>query len=165
MKKRKQSFTNPDLRRQTKVPAPPCEEIEQQLWKLLEPEKFTPMHLMKLKDEKKLRARVLTLPVMMAVVVSLVYRQIAGLTEVIRILSEEGLMWVEPIEVSAQALSKRLQTLPVELFAQIWQQVIERIRTSQRVLPIPPLWEAVHEKFTAISIADASTERRTAKET
>ncbi|NEQ24729.1 MAG: hypothetical protein F6K28_37635 [Microcoleus sp. SIO2G3] len=78
MKKRKQSFTNPDLRRQTKVPAPPCEEIEQQLWKLLQPENFTPMHLMKLKDEKKLRARVLTLPVMMAVVVSLVYRQIAG---------------------------------------------------------------------------------------
>lgn len=115
------------------------------------------MHLMKLKDEKKLRARVLTLPVMMAVVVSLVYRQIAGLREVIRILSEEGLMWVEPIEVSAQALSKRLQTLPVELFAQIWQQVIERIRTSQRVLPIPALWEAVHEKFTAIWIADAST--------
>lgn len=156
-KKRKQSFTNPDLRRQTRVPAPPCEEIEQQLWKLLQPDNFTPMHLMKGKNEKKLRARVLTLPVMMAVVVSLVYRQIAGLREVIRVLSEEGLMWVTPVDVSVQALSKRLQTLPVALFTQVWSQVIDRIRASNRQLPIPSGWEAVHEKFTSLWIADAST--------
>lgn len=139
------------------MPAPPCEEIEQQLWKLLQPEDFTPMHLMQGKNEKKLRARVLTLPVMMAVVVSLVYRQIAGLREVLRVLSQEGLMWVAPINVCPQALSKRLQTLPVGLFVQIWQQVIERIRASSPQLPIPPIWQAVHEKFTALWIADAST--------
>ena len=156
-KKRKQSFTNPDLRRQIKVPSPPCEEIEQQLWKLLQPKDFTPMHLMQGKDEKKLRARVLTLPVMMAVVVSLVYRQITGIREVIRVLSQEGLMWVEPMDVSPQALSKRLQTLPVGLFAQIWEQVIERIRASERQLPIPQGWSGVHEKFSALWIADAST--------
>ncbi len=61
---------------------------------------------------------------MMAVVLSLVYRQIPGIREVGRILSEEGLLWIGPIQISAQALSKRLQTLPIELFTQIFEQVI-----------------------------------------
>lgn len=42
---------------------------------------------------------------MMAVVVSLVYRRIAGLSEALRLLATEGLMWVEPMLVSKQALS------------------------------------------------------------
>ena len=53
--------------------------------------------------------RLLNLPVMVALILSLVYRQIAGLSEAVRVLKEEGLLWVEPIEFSKQALSKRLK--------------------------------------------------------
>jgi hypothetical protein len=40
---------------------------------------------------------------MMAIVVSLVYRQIPSLSEVTRVLEKEGLLWVESLKVSKQA--------------------------------------------------------------
>ncbi len=150
---------NPDLRQQKHIPAPPIEEIEVQIFSLLSPASFKPLKFYEDKPEqkKKLRERILTLPVMMAIVVSLVYRQIPGLREVQRVLSQEGLLWVERIEVSAQAVSKRLRTLPIELFAQIFEQVIQRINTQPNNQVIPENWQAVCTKFTAIWIADGST--------
>lgn len=69
-KKSPGSFRNPDLRRQVQLTTPPVEEIERQLYSLLSPESFKPLKECLGKDNKKLRSRVLTLPVMMAVVVS-----------------------------------------------------------------------------------------------
>lgn len=148
---------NPDLRQQKHIPAPPIEEIEKQLYSLLSPASFKPLKLCSGKDEKKLRERILTLPVMMAIVLSLVYRQIPGIREVGRILSEEGLLWVERIEVSAQAISKRLQTLPIKLFTQIFEQVIARIQLQTQLTAISSDWQPVSQRFTAIWIADGST--------
>jgi hypothetical protein len=128
---------NPDLRQQKHVPAPPIEQIEKEIFSLLSPESFKPLRLCEDKQKKKLRDRILTLPVMMAIVLSLVYRQIPGLTEVQRVLCEEGLLWVGRIEVSAQAVSKRLQTLPIELFAQIFEQVMERISAQPQNTAVP----------------------------
>ncbi|MEH2292065.1 MAG: hypothetical protein V7K31_02735 [Nostoc sp.] len=54
-----------------------------------------------------MRSRVLTLPVMAAIVLSLVYRQVQHLTDVLRSLEIEGLIWVEATKVSKQALSQR----------------------------------------------------------
>jgi hypothetical protein len=72
------SSANPDLRRQTQVAVPAIEPLEQELYNLLSPANFKPLRLEGDKDNKKLRERILTLPVMMAVVLSLVYRRIAG---------------------------------------------------------------------------------------
>jgi hypothetical protein len=52
------------------VPGPPIAEIEAKLLYWLTPESFKPLRLTGL--TQKLRARLLTLPVMMAVVLSLV---------------------------------------------------------------------------------------------
>ena len=117
--KRPRTWGNPDHRRQTQVPAPPIAQIEQQLFSLLTPCCFKPLRLAQ--GEKKRRDRLLTLPVMMAIVVSLVYRQIPGLSEIQRVLESEGLLWVEALSVSKQAISKRLQTLPAALFAQVFE--------------------------------------------
>lgn len=163
--KRPARIGNPDLRQQKQIPTPPIKEIEKQLYSLLSPASFKPLKLCSGKDEqKKLRrrsppqaSRILTLPVMMAVVLSLVYRQIPGIREVGRILSQEGLLWLSPIQISAQALSKRLQTLPIELFTQIFEQVIQTIQSQQTVTAIAPNWQPVDERFTAIWIADGST--------
>ena len=92
---------NPDLRRGMQTPAPPIEEIEAKLLSWLTPDCFKPLRLTP--GEPKLRARLLTLPVMIAVVLSLVYRRIPGLSEVVRVLESEGLLWVEPFKVSKQA--------------------------------------------------------------
>lgn len=106
------SSANPDLRRQTQVAAPAIETLEQELYNLLSPANFKPLRLERNKDNKALRERILTLPVMMAVVLSLVYRRIAGLSEVVRLLSEEGLLWVEPLKVRSPSLIQTTDANP-----------------------------------------------------
>lgn len=154
---RKRKDSNPDLRRQTQLPNPAIEQIEAQIYALLEPSSFKPLRDSPGLDNKNLRDRKLTLPVMMAVVVSLVYRQIAGLSEAIRLLATEGLMWVEPILVSKQALSQRLKKIPAKLFAQVFEQVIEKIRATPQANRISQQWQQVHQTFGAVWIADGST--------
>jgi hypothetical protein len=137
------------------VPGPPIAEIEAKLLYWLTPESFKPLRLTGL--TQKLRDRLLTLPVMMAVVLSLVYRRISGLSEVTRVLESEGLLWVEPFKVSKQALSKRLACLPTELFEQIFELVMIKIQSQADKLPIPIGWESVYQNFSALWIADGST--------
>ncbi|OUL31309.1 transposase, partial [Nostoc sp. T09] len=156
-RKRPARTGNPDLRQQKQVPMPPIEEIEQKIYSLLSPLNFKPLKLYETEENKPFRDRILTLSVMMAIVVSLVYRQIPGLREVQRVLCEEGLLWAGRIEVSAQAVSKRLRTLPIELFAQIFEQVMERINVQPQNQAVPENWQPVYAKFTAIWIADGST--------
>jgi IS4 transposase len=151
------SSANPDLRRQTQVAAPAIEPLEQELYNLLSPANFKPLRLERDLDNKRLRERILTLPVMMAVVLSLVYRQIAGLSEVVRLLSEEGLLWVEPLQVSKQALSKRLMRLPASAFATVFEQVLERLRSRPSELSLPEGFQSLSENFQAVWIADGST--------
>lgn len=76
--KRPSTWGNPDRRHQTQFPAPAIEQIEQQLFSWLSPGSFKPLR--DVETQQKLRDRLLTLPVMMAVVVSLVYRQIPSLS-------------------------------------------------------------------------------------
>lgn len=154
-RKRPARSGNPDLRRGMQVPGPPIAEIEAKLLYWLTPESFKPLRLTGL--TQKLRDRLLTLPVMMAVVLSLVYRRISGLSEVIRVLESEGLLWVEPFKVSKQALSKRLACLPTELFEQIFELVMIKIQSQADKLPIPIGWESVYQNFSALWIADGST--------
>jgi hypothetical protein len=98
-------YGNPDHRRAVTVPAPSNAEIEARLRDLLTPGTFANLKTVK-DNTKQLRDRVLTLPVMAAIVLSLVYRQVSGLSEVLRLLEQEGLMWAGAIQVSKQALSK-----------------------------------------------------------
>ena len=111
-KQRPRKEGNPDFWRQHQCPSPEIPQVIEELKKYLEPRLFTPLKYIQGNHEKIMRDRLLTLPVMVALLVSLVYRQIAGLSEAVRVLKEEGLLWVEPLEVSKQAVSKRLMNLP-----------------------------------------------------
>ncbi len=42
---------------------------------------------------------------MMAAILSLLWRDVAGVTELTRLLYREGFLWCEPQEISQQALS------------------------------------------------------------
>lgn len=65
-RKRPACSGNPDLRRGLQAQAPPIEEIEAKLLSWLRPDCFKPLRLTQ--GEQKLRDRLLTLTVMMAVV-------------------------------------------------------------------------------------------------
>ena len=66
-----------------------------------------------------LRDRILTLPLMMAAILSLLWRDVAGVTELTRLLNREGFLWCEPQEISQQALSQRFLTFPAILFEKV----------------------------------------------
>src|SRR5438876_201088 len=112
-KYRERKHSNPDFRHRANFPAPDVKEIEQSLLKALTPAVFAPLRMPE--GGKNIRERILTLPVMVAVVVTLVWRSLPSLAEALRILAKEGMLWVEPTEVSKQALSKRLDKLPASL--------------------------------------------------
>jgi hypothetical protein len=50
-----------------------------------------------------MRDRILNLPLMVAAVLTLIWRDVAGVRELSRILGREGFLWCEPTQVSQQA--------------------------------------------------------------
>ncbi|MFN8440881.1 MAG: hypothetical protein U0175_08935 [Caldilineaceae bacterium] len=63
-----------------------------------------------------LRARILTLPVMMALVLSLLWQQTGSICEMVRLVHEECVLWVAPLQgLTQQALSTRLRMLPARV--------------------------------------------------
>ncbi len=154
---------NPDFRHRVPVPMPAVEEVEQQLWALLSPSLLAP-RLVERRDPHnpqrviRLRARLLTLPVMVAIIVSLVWRRLGAVAEVQRVLAREGLLWVQPLQVSEQALAKRLTTLPAEVMGELFAEVCARLQ-AQPLPTWPGLagWAQVRAHFPLIALLDGST--------
>jgi hypothetical protein len=147
---------NPDFRARVNMPAPQVEEIETELKRMLTPRLFAPLR-QGAGMAKELRNRVLTLPAMMAIVVSLVLRQVSSLSEMLRMLAREGALWLEPTTVSKQALSKRMAVLPAELFARMFDEVVKEIPAPPKELPGQSEWNEVLGRFGAVYLADGST--------
>ncbi|WP_375470725.1 hypothetical protein [uncultured Nostoc sp.] len=81
---------------------------------------------------------------MAAIVVSLVYRQIDYLTDVLRCLEVEGLLWVEAMErESASFIKGAWRSLPAELFIKLVEQVLERLAAKKNPTEISPMWVCV----------------------
>jgi Transposase DDE domain len=152
---RKHRYGNPDFRRRVNVPAPPIEAVETRLRDLLTVGTFANLKQRGV-DGQALRDRKLTLPVLCVIVLSLVYRQINGLSEVVRVLAQTGLFWLKPLSVSKQALSKRLQVVPVQRFAQLWEQVLLRMPAGCDARIVPTAWRSLQAKFSVVAMADGS---------
>lgn len=139
------------------VIAPPDEKVQQRMKELLMPAIEAQKELYK---KLGLRNRTLTLSVMVAIVVSMIWRQLgSGGSEVSRLLCSEGLLWVPVLHVSQQAISERLRVLPSVLFLRILWHILpvlhERWQARQR--PLPPLLAWAQERYTAVLAADGST--------
>jgi hypothetical protein len=137
--------------------APPDEKIQQRLEGLLLPAIEAQKEFYK---KLGLRSRLLPLSVVVAIVVSIIWRQLgSGGSEVARLLRSEGLLWVATLVVSQQAISERLRTFPPTLFLRILLHILpvlhERWRARQR--PLPPVLGWAQERYTAVLAADGST--------
>lgn len=143
---------NPDFRARTNFPLPPVADIERRLRAVLTPGTFATRRV---KDATvKLRDRLLTLPVMAALLVSLVWRQLPSLSEALRVVAREGLWDWAPFRVSRQALSKRLRAIPARLFAQMYEEALQRLRAQPRGRLTPTDLRA---RFGVVWLADGST--------
>lgn len=106
-----------------------------------------------------LRNRVLNLPVMVALLLTMVWRQISSVSELVRLLRQEGFLWCSPISVSAQALSQRLASFPAQLFQQVLTDILPvlQARWESRGRPLPPAIAWAKQRYTAVLAVDGST--------
>lgn len=138
------------------VAAPSDERIKERIQEIVHPATLSQVSYF---HRLGLRERTLGLPVMVAFVLEMIWRQIGGVSELARIVQKEAILWEQPRKVSQQALSERLTSLPAELFLRVLRSVLPvmRERWFERERPLPPelVWAA--ERYRAILAVDGST--------
>jgi hypothetical protein len=136
--------------------APPDEKVAERLTEIIHPATLAQVDYY---HRLNLRERVLTLPVMVALVLSMIWRQIDEATELVRLLCTEGLLWATAKKVSQQALSERFRTFPARLFLRVLRAVLPvmHARWHSRQRPLPPeiAWAQAH--YSEVVAHDGST--------
>ena len=97
---------------------------------------------------------------MVAVVLTLLWRQVPGVQELTRLLAREDLIWCRATKVSQQALSERFLVFPAELFERVFKDLLPQLqdRWQQRSSrPLPDSLSFAREHFERIWAADGST--------
>jgi hypothetical protein len=145
-----------DHARPRTAPAPASEAVELRLTDLITPA------MTRVGDAYGglgLRARVLTLPVMVGVVLAMIWRQVPSVSELVRVLAREGLFWVPRQPITQQALSLRLRVLPAELFAGVFAALLPTLqaRAAERRRPLPPVVSRLQPHFPQVWAADGTT--------
>ena len=139
------------------MPSVDNEEVESRLKALLTPVVWQQMAYYR---QLGLRDRILNLPLMVALVLTLLWRQVPSVHELTRMLAREDLLWCKAVEVRQQSLSERFLVFPAELFDQVLKALlptlVERWNGRQQ-RPLPPAVQMAREHFSAIWIVDGST--------
>ena len=139
------------------MPAPSNEAIEAHLSDLLKPLVHNQLGYYR---QLGLRSRILGLPLMVAAVLTLLWRQVPSVRELSRALAREDLLWCKAVNVSQQALSKRFLEFPHVMFEKVlWALVVELKRRwiTRRHRPLPPSIAWTKQRFKHIWIVDGST--------
>ena len=100
---------NPDHIRRRTMPAPENAAVDEHLQALLSPAVYSQQAYY---QTLGMRERILTLPLMVAAVVTLLWRQVPSVGEFTRMLNREDLLWANAVRVSRQAVSERFLSFP-----------------------------------------------------
>jgi len=100
---------------------PPDEKVAQRLTELIHPATLSQLGYYR---HLGLRQRVLTLPVVVALVISMIWRDIGSVCELVRVLQAEGFLWTSPTQVTQQAVSEHLRTFPAKLFLRVLLEIL-----------------------------------------
>ena len=107
-----------------------------------------------------MRARILSLPLMLAAMLTLVWRQVPSVRELNRMLARENLLWAKATCVSQQALSQRLLTFRAEIFERVLADLLvilnQRWHRRQN-RPLALSLAHTDQYFKQMWIVDAST--------
>lgn len=145
-----------DHARPRSAPAPSSAAMEERLTDLISPATYA------LTAEYRrlgLRWRILSLPMMVAMLLALIWRQIPSVSTLVEVLTREPLLWIPPRRVSQQAFSQRLQSLPASLMREVVQQVLPTLeeRSLARSRPHPATIEHALTHFERLWVFDATT--------
>ena len=148
--------SNQVARGQKQPSPPPDEETVQRIREVIHPATLAQAEYF---QKLGLRERTLTLPIMVAIVISLVWRQFASVSEALRMLKTEGLLWADPLQVTQQALSERLRTLPANLFWHVLQDVLPDMQRKwqERTRPLPAEITWALTQYERVWAVDGST--------
>lgn len=133
------------------------EVISQQLEELVKPCVYNQLAYYR---SLGMRERILGLPLMLAAVLTLVWRQVPSARELNRMLARENLLWAKATSVSQQALSQRLLTFPASIFEGVLKELLVLLnqRWHQRQQrPLPLSVAHANQYFKQLWIVDAST--------
>jgi hypothetical protein len=153
----KKKKRNPDHVRRRNQPSVSNEQIESQLAALLTPAVYSQMAYYR---QLGMRSRILTLPLMVAAVLTLLWRQVPSVHELARLLTREDLLWCKAVKVSQQALSQRFLAFPAELFERVYKELVPQFKTrweQRQQRPLPAAVQVARQHFAHIWIADGST--------
>ena len=153
----KNQKTNRDHAKKTHRPMVEEEVIASQLSALLTPAITSQENYYR---QLGLRGRILNLPLMVAAVLTLLWRDVAGVTELTRMLAREGFLWCRPTTVTQQAMSQRFLSFPAILFEGVFKNLLPSLRTAwykRNQRPLPESIQFALTKFSRIWIIDSST--------
>lgn len=147
---------NPDHVRRTNRPSPDNEVIHERIKSLLTPAVFGQLAYYR---SLGLRGRILSLPVMVAAVLMMVWRQVPSVCELTKLIGREDLFWTPKVHVSQQALSKRFLFFPAELFQRVLMDLLPTLRErwAARQRPLPASIVCAQQTFSRILAVDGST--------
>lgn len=106
-----------------------------------------------------LRERDLTLPVMVALLLGLMWRQLPSVREAVRELDLHGLYWQSPQHTTQQAVSQRLEVLPPAIFQLVLEELLPQLAANHdaRIRPQKPILALAAQRFPRVLIVDGST--------
>ena len=154
MSKRKR---NPDHVRPRNRPSASNEVIEEHMNALLSPSVFSQEAYYR---SLGLRSRILTLPLMVAAVLTLIWRQVPSVHELTRMLNREDLLWCKAVQVAQQSLSERFLVFPAALFERVYKDILPTLVSrwdARQDRPVPPAIAVAQTHFDHIWAADGST--------
>ncbi len=155
-KRQRTPALNRDHARPRTAPALSNAVVEARLTDLISPATYA---LTNYYHQLGLRWRTLNLPVMVALVLTMIWRQVPAVSILVQMITREKIMWAPKGRVSQQALSQRLGSLPAELFAKVFEAVLPKLmdRAAARTRPQPPVIVRALQHFERLWIVDATT--------
>lgn len=147
---------NRDHARPRTAPAPSSAVVEARLTDLIAPATYA---LTNYYHQLGLRWRILNLPIMVALVLTMIWRQVPAVSTLVQMITRDKIMWAPKTDVSQQALSHRLRSLPAELFAEVFKAILPRLlaRAEERTRRQPPVIAGALRHFDRLWIVDATT--------
>ena len=139
------------------MPGPDNEAIEAQLSDLVSPALANQLAYYR---QLGLRSRILNLPLMVAAVLTMLWRQVPSVHELTRLLAREDLLWCQAVKVSQQALSQRFLSFPAVLFEGVLKDLLPELHQRWQERQNRPLPESVvyaRQHFAQLWVVDGST--------
>lgn len=155
MSKRKNR--NPDHVKRHNTPTINNEVISQQLEALLTPAIDAQQKYYK---QLGLRNRIINLSLMVAVVLTLLWRQVPSVQELTRLLAREDLLWCRVTKIAQQSLAQRFLVFPAELFERVFKDLLPQLQHNwqQRTQrPLPDSIKFARRSFEQVWVADGTT--------